>query len=261
MENMGKKRFYQPDAKWLVAILAFLLAWLIRAWMWTLRLAVRYDDESGYAHSPKCTRGYIHATWHDMLFLPLAHFGRINPHLLISQSRDGDYITRVVGHMGWRVIRGSSTRGAVAALRNMIKAGSGQRQDQIAMTSDGPRGPRHVLKGGCVYLAAKSGMPIVPTIFVVDKCWRFGSWDRTLVPYPFAKGVLLGGKPISVPPDADRAALEAIRRQVQAEMWRLEELGCTMLNLPRPDNPDDVSIGSGEENSTLADDCNANLAA
>ncbi|WP_447979698.1 lysophospholipid acyltransferase family protein [Candidatus Nitrospira bockiana] len=129
-------------------------------------------------------RHIIIAFWHGrQLMMPLAYRGR-EAHILISQHRDGELIARVVGRFGLQAVRGSTTRGGVAALRQLIALGrSGV---DLVVTPDGPKGPRHVVQAGVVQLAKATGMPIVPLTFGCSKknSSRAGtsSWCRTRSP-------------------------------------------------------------------------------
>ena len=119
--------------------------------------------------------------------------------VLTSRHADGSFVTDVLGALGIATIRGSTTRGGVGALRTMMRELD---QSHLAITPDGPRGPRRMMTRGIVYLASRSGSPIVPTGFACSRCWRIkGSWTDLIVPKPFAKAVLISGEPISIPPD------------------------------------------------------------
>ncbi len=109
----------------------------------------------------------IIAFWHaQQLMMPLAYRGS-EPHILISQHRDGELIQRVVARFGFRAVRGSSTRGGAAALRELIRLGRSGKD--LVVTPDGPKGPRHVAKLGVVQLAKATGQPIVPLVFACSK--------------------------------------------------------------------------------------------
>jgi len=109
----------------------------------------------------------IIAFWHGrQLMMPLTYRGT-GAHILISQHRDGELIHRIVSRFGFRSVRGSTTRGGVMALRELIRLGrSGV---DLVMTPDGPKGPRHVAQIGAVQLAQATGLPIVPLTFSCSK--------------------------------------------------------------------------------------------
>ena len=112
-------------------------------------------------------RAIIIAFWHGrQLMMPLAYRGR-QVHILISQHRDGELIQRVVSRFGFHAVRGSTTRGGAAALRRLIAVG--RRGGDIAVTPDGPKGPRQIAQPGVVQLAKVTGLPIVPLTFACSK--------------------------------------------------------------------------------------------
>jgi len=112
--------------------------------------------------------------------------------VLASRSRDGQLMADFAGRFGLAVVRGSSSRGGLEALRELVRALRGG--DDVAMVPDGPRGPARRLQGGIVALAAATGAPIVPLGVAASPARRLGSWDRFMVPMPFARcGVAFGG--------------------------------------------------------------------
>jgi len=123
----------------------------------------------------------IIAFWHaQQLMIPIGYRGT-RAHVLISQHEDGEIIARIIARFGHGAVRGSSTRGGAKALRALIKlARSGQ---DVAVTPDGPKGPRHVAKLGVIQLAKVTGLPIVPVAFACSKknSLRAGiaTWSRT----------------------------------------------------------------------------------
>jgi lysophospholipid acyltransferase (LPLAT)-like uncharacterized protein len=138
----------------------------------------------------------IYAFWHDQLLMMVkAYRGEKNVRILISASRDGELIARTMGRFGFATVRGSSNRGATESLKQMLRlAKSGT---SLIVTPDGPTGPRHQLKAGVAQVACRSGCPVVPLAFVCSHGYRFGSWDRFLLPFPWARGVYSFGKPLS----------------------------------------------------------------
>ncbi len=136
-------------------------------------------------------------------------------------SKDGEYIARVVQRWGYTVLRGSSSRGGSGALRSMVRVlRDGQ---SLAVTPDGPRGPRRKLKPGSLLAARMSGVPVLPTAAAATRAWWLGGWDRFLVPQPFARVRLVYGEPRTIPRDADDIELERIGGEIETEMNALTE--------------------------------------
>lgn len=188
---------------------------VLDALMHTVRLHVKNDR--AYRAFMEQGKPVIFALWHGRL-LPLGflHRGQ-NIVCLASRSSDGEYITRVLQHWGFGVVRGSSSSGGDTAFRELIRvvrAGS-----SVAVTPDGPRGPREQLKPGVLQLAQLTGAPVVPLAAAATRSWWFVSWDRFLVPQPFARLHVEYGDPIFVSRDA--GDLTGITAQVEAVLGDL----------------------------------------
>jgi len=134
-------------------------------------------------------------------------------YVLISQHRDGLLIARTIGHLGIKTVAGSSTRGGAQALRTMVKAL--QNGDYVAISPDGPRGPRMRASEGIITVARLSGAPIIPVAIGNSRGWVLSSWDSFLLAAPFGRGVIVWGDPIYVDRDAPSEMAKTMRRQVE----------------------------------------------
>lgn len=142
----------------------------------------------------------IYAFWHDRIFASTYFFRDRGIAVITSQSKDGEYIARFIQRLGYGAIRGSSTRGGVGALVEMIRT---MRQGvPMAFTVDGPKGPRYEAKSGAVLLAKKTGNPIMPFVVELRKFWTVRSWDRLQIPVPFTRARLIIAEPIFVEADS-----------------------------------------------------------
>ncbi len=172
---------------------------------------------------------YIFALWHQNLVGCLS--SKIHsPHIsMVSRSKDGNIATAVSHNIGYVISRGSSSKGGVEAMENMLEA---MRQHPLpaALTVDGPRGPIYQCKRGAVVLAKESQLPILPYIALAEKYWTFKSWDRFRLPKPFSKIVCLVGAEIMVPKDADNDAIAAIQQQVNQALMNLEQKAQSFFN-------------------------------
>jgi lysophospholipid acyltransferase (LPLAT)-like uncharacterized protein len=173
---------------------------------------------------------YILAFWHSrFVLMPFAYpGGRIV--VLASRHRDGRMIGEILRRFGLECAWGSSTTGGAGALRDIlrrVRAGY-----DVGFTPDGPRGPRRRAKPGVVATARLGGLPIVPVAFSARPARRLRSWDRTLVPRLFARGLFVYGEPIPVDRDADAREQEAIRERVEAELDRLTDLADAGVGTP-----------------------------
>jgi lysophospholipid acyltransferase (LPLAT)-like uncharacterized protein len=210
----------------LIKALGFAAAWIVRLWIGTLRYRYRPLGPSMDPRGRGFQGRYIYAFWHENILVPAYHYGRRDIHVLISKHADGQLIAEVVRHLGFRVVAGSTTRGGVEAIRRMVRL---SRAAHIAITPDGPRGPRRRVQAGAVYLAARTGLPIVPFGIAMASPWRMRSWDRFALPRPWSKAACVTGQPIAVPGDLTREGLEAYRTLVEGRLAQLTELAEQMV--------------------------------
>jgi lysophospholipid acyltransferase (LPLAT)-like uncharacterized protein len=140
---------------------------------------------------------------------------------MVSASKDGEYIAQLARLLGHVPVRGSSNRGGVKALRDMIELLKQGRNS--AIVADGSQGPARRVQPGCILMASKSGKPIVPMAWAADRCLIFNSWDRTVVPLPFATIALHHGEPFYVPPGLASPQVEAYRFELEQRLNRLYE--------------------------------------
>src|ERR1700758_4248698 len=177
-------------ARWLIAF-GFRL---LRLWERTLRYEI--DDRAGIVGRP-VTANYIGALWHNrLLIFPLVlrrFFPQRHGAALISASRDGDLLTDGIQRFGYEVVRGSSSRLGASAILQLgeVLASHGD----VVITPDGPRGPAYELGPGIIFLAQKTGAPVLPLNMEYSSCWRVKSWDRFIIPKPFSKVRVIIGPP------------------------------------------------------------------
>ena len=161
----------------------------------------------------------IFALWHGRLLPCTYHHRNQGIVTLISQHRDGEYIARIVQRWGYTAVRGSSTRGGSPAFRQLLRHLRAGRS--LAITPDGPQGPRERMKPGPLLLAQLSGAPIIPAMGGADRGWWFGGWDRFLVPQPFARTRIAYGEPLRVPRDADAAQIAELQGELELRLAAL----------------------------------------
>jgi lysophospholipid acyltransferase (LPLAT)-like uncharacterized protein len=165
----------------------------------------------------------IYVFWHERIFLTTYWWRNRRIVVLTSKSFDGEYIARFIQRFGYGAVRGSSTRGGVGAVVEMVRL---MRQGcTTAFTIDGPKGPPRVAKMGAVLLAKKSGHPILPVTMALERRWIAPTWDRFQVPKPFSRACVFVAPPIYVAADADEAELSAKNDQLQATLDELTERG------------------------------------
>jgi lysophospholipid acyltransferase (LPLAT)-like uncharacterized protein len=191
---------------------------LVRHWMGTLEYKCAYYDESIDPVKPSYAGQKIYIFWHEYILFPLYLRGHCNLTMLLSRHPDADILTRTAYHMGFEFVRGSSYRGGVTALRELVRKSQNM---NLTITPDGPRGPRRELAPGPVYLASKLGLPIVAMGFGYDRPWRLATWDRHAIPRPFSRARAVVSPKIHVPADLDRSGLEHYRIEVERLLNRL----------------------------------------
>jgi len=183
----------------------------VRLWFATIRL--RWYGGTHVHPDPRHRGNAIFVFWHQRLLCFAHSHSRFGARILISRSRDGDIIARIVAGLGFFPVRGSSRRGGSEAVRALLaEADSGY---DFGITPDGPLGPHQVFKAGAVYLASRSGLPVVPITVTYHRCWHFRSWDRFQLPRPCTHGVIHVGAPIAVPSGLDEAGIETWRLHLQ----------------------------------------------
>lgn len=181
---------FKPLKKFLIIHLGHLLTRLLGS---SLRYTVvgleqleRYQDKNGFVISG----------WHGQQLICFYFFRHKGYHGLASLSRDGEYISAIMGKLGWKPIRGSKSKGAVRGLLELIqllRQGAG-----TAITPDGPRGPLHTVAPGAIYACQKSGAALIPIAFAFDRKWvLYKTWDQFVIPKPFARCVVYLGEPLS----------------------------------------------------------------
>jgi len=186
---------------------------LASLWLGTCRVTEfgREIEETYLAHTPD--KGPLYASWHRGLFFVIYWYRNRNVVSIASASEDGELAAQAAKRFGWITARGSSSRGgrqAYRAMENLVQHGH-----KGGLVADAPRGPRFVSKLGIVYLAKRTGLPIIPVIWSANRYWQLNSWDRTIIPKPFARIVaLFADDYIRVPDDASRDECESYRRQL-----------------------------------------------
>ena len=199
---------------WLIRLAALFITSVIRALMSTIRYRVVFLGRK-HPVDPRAER-YIYAFWHESMLLPTV----VKTHIcvLISQHADGELIAQACERLGISAVRGSSTRGGSEALLELLRV---SHHLHLAVTPDGPRGPRRQVQMGTIFLAARAGLPIVPFGVAYQRAWRFRSWDRFALPKPWSRAFAVVGQAITVPAGLDRPEMERYRLLLEEQMLSL----------------------------------------
>ena len=192
---------------------------LIRVWFATCRVKVRGDGPL-WQHVQTGKTG-IAVFWHYSILFMFYHFRKFRSSAMVSASKDGEYIARLLILMGCVPVRGSSHRGGIKALKEMIEQ---LRQGHNgAIVADGSQGPARQAQAGCILMASKSGLPIFPLVWAARRVLIFNSWDRTAVPLPFSTIVVRYGEPLWVEPGIEAHQVEVLRLELEHRLNRQYE--------------------------------------
>lgn len=219
-----------------IALIGHLGALLLSCLRRTLRLKIIANPALGQiwsADSPS-----VLVFWHNQqLMMPWIYLDQEKGHkkkpisALISQSKDGRFIAKAMDVLKIGSVAGSSSRGgkeALIQLVRLIKSGS-----HIAITPDGPKGPLHKVKIGALKASQLTGARILPACFAAEKVWRFGSWDKMILPKPFSKSVMLYGEPLLVPREASNEEIQQLADKLEAELNSITARAESMLLAPK----------------------------
>jgi lysophospholipid acyltransferase (LPLAT)-like uncharacterized protein len=159
----------------------------------------------------------VYATWHQRIFFHARGLANKDLTIMVSQSRDGEYAARLARFFKVKTVRGSSTRGGSNALKELTdrieKEGTNG-----GMVVDGPVGPARVAKIGAAVMARNARVPLIPRVWSADRCWILNSWDRLIIPKPFARIVYCHADPILIPDSAKGKELEKYRKLLEERL-------------------------------------------
>ena len=195
---------------------------LVAALLRVLAATLRYEEICEDGGEPDKRDGAsVWCFWHRCLLPATCFFhGRPRTVLLISASFDGGLIARTIERLGYRTVRGSSSRAGSSGLRALARAvGDGA---TAVIPGDGPRGPRYLLKPGVTKLAQLTGLPVHSFYLLPQRAWALRSWDALLVPKPFSRVVMVWGRPVAPPQSGDSG--EEARLETEATLERLRAL-------------------------------------
>lgn len=189
---------------------------------WALRLlgaTYRFREVDAASKTPfnNPAENFIYAFWHSQLLPACQHYRHPRIRVLVSRNLDGELMARAMVRLGYPdPVRGSTSRGASSAIKSLaagVAAG-----EWAALFPDGPRGPARQAQTGALSVAKLTGRPVIPVGFAATPCLRLGSWDRMMIPLPFARGLFVFGEPLHVPADCGREKMETLRLKLQEDL-------------------------------------------
>ncbi len=203
-------------------------------WMRTLEYRAVLHEADADPADAEFPGPAIYLFWHEYIPFLLPLRGHCNVSLLISRHQDAEWLAEAARHLGFGTVRGSTNRSGTAALREICGAG---RTRNLAITPDGPRGPRRKLAPGAVYLASRLQIPLIAIGLGYQNPWRVPTWDRFAIPVPFSRARAVVGPRLHIPENLDRNQLESWRERVETHLNSMTELaerwaqtGLTMRN-------------------------------
>jgi lysophospholipid acyltransferase (LPLAT)-like uncharacterized protein len=224
--TLDKKHNISFKHRFILALIPLLVG-VIRLIGMTMRITLIDPHRTSPCGKP--AKPLIYAFWHNQQILAAYFFRNFGIRVLVSRSRDGDYIARVLEYFGFGTVRSSTSSGKVNALRGLVrelKAGH-----HVAITPDGPRGPVYRAQPGAVFLGMLSGHALVPLGCASARTWRLRSWDRFEIPKPFSRAVIVYDRAIPIPHRlSDKQALQ-LNKEIERQMNNLRDEARTILGL------------------------------
>lgn len=222
-------------------MLSHVVAWVASWFLWVLFSTLR-PVVIGQAHLDRLIAAktpFVAAFWHGRILgtLNLAwHYRHLRVTVMVSRSRDGEFISRVSERFGIQPTRGSSSRGGSRAVLEMIRR---VKAGYIAcFTPDGPRGPRYRVQPGVITVAQKTGTPILPVTYSAEWKKVFRSWDRFMVPLPFSRLIVVYGEPIAAPALETPESLQAKQCELESSLRQLTEMADDYFKTSKRVGPD-----------------------
>lgn len=213
--------------KLLLAVLPRVATWLTRLWFGTVRVEILnkeiYDE---YFLGNNGKEGVVAASWHRHAIFFFYFFRKLdNGAIMISKSKDGELTSRIAKRFGYTPVRGSSSRGGEEALQAMMNYMNEGKEKKFCGTAvDGPKGPARKLKKGMLALAKETGALFIPMACSGTRVYTFSkAWDKTILPLPFSKLVIIFHPPFKVPQTLSEEEMENLRQQTEDILNKLTD--------------------------------------
>ena len=217
-QDLSKYSFKQRLTIYLADLAFFAVIWLIGK-----TTKFEYEGLENIEAIEKAGKLPIYAVWHNRIFLGTFVLKNRGIVFLTSQSFDGEYIARFLQRFGYGTVRGSSTRGGIGGLVEMIRLM--RKGFSMGFTVDGPKGPKYVVKSGACHLAKKTENPLLPFSVEAKKFWTVKSWDKLQIPAPFSRAKVFFSTPIYVSAKAKDEEIENKRQELQNALDELVKRG------------------------------------
>ena len=201
----------------LLRVVPKLLSWIMRLWFGTCRVTVH---NGGVMSSiDRGETNIVASFWHYSIIFIFYFVRNYSATAMVSSSRDGEYIARLAGELGFNTVRGSKNNKGVEALKGMLRAV--RAGDNGAIVADGSQGPARVAQAGALLVAAKTGKPVVPMVWAASSYFTIKSWDKTAIPKPFSRIDLYFGESMYLPRKVSADELEQYRGLLEKNLNEL----------------------------------------
>jgi lysophospholipid acyltransferase (LPLAT)-like uncharacterized protein len=202
----------------LIKLIGMVVGFTVRRLMNTIRTREYLTDPLVLPNHRLNTKRYIYAFWHEGIMYLAGRYGvHKNIAILISRHADGELISQACHWLGIKTVRGSTAKAGALALYQMLEK---SHVGHLAITPDGPRGPRREVQLGTIFLASRTGFPIVPIGVYYHRAWYARSWDKMGIPLPFSRAAGITGEPLIVPPNLTREQLEEYAQELKRRMMQ-----------------------------------------
>ncbi len=198
----------------LLCVVPPLISWLMRLWFRTCTVTL-HNHENCFKAEEKDKNG-IASFWHYSVIFILYHMRKYSATAMVSASRDGEYVARLAEKFGFETVRGSRNNKGVEGLKAMLRAV--RNGNSAAIVADGSQGPPRVMQPGAIFLASRTGVPIVPMILAASSYFTINSWDRTIIPKPFSSIDFYYGEPLFVPKNLNPEEIDEYRLQLEERL-------------------------------------------
>lgn len=201
----------------LLRVVPKLLSWIMRLWFGTCRVTVHNGDIMSSINRGETN--IVASFWHYSIIYIFYFVRNYSATAMVSSSRDGEYIARLAGELGFNTVRGSKNNKGVEALKGMLRAV--RAGDNGAIVADGSQGPARKAQAGALLVGAKTGKPVVPMVWAASSYFTIKSWDKTAIPKPFSRIDLYFGEPMYLPRKVSADELEQYRGLLEKNLNEL----------------------------------------
>ena len=206
-----------------IVISAFFGYWLLRCFFWVNRRTVLNGERLNKAVSSG--RPVLICCWHGRLLFPVFQWNRHNYYALAGLNKDAEIISKIATKLGWKMLRGSGSRGGSKAYMEMIRALNDG--GKLFITPDGSQGPEYEVKEGAIKSALRTEAIMVPVSGQASRAWKIRNWDMFVIPKPFGRIVHVVGDPVDV---QDLAEGDSVRDAITAGMIKAQEEADAWIN-------------------------------